>query len=801
MVDFEKLGVFYLGRRHDLESGKTLPEPVLYDSRDLVTHAVCVGMTGSGKTGLCIALLEEAALDGIPALVIDPKGDLGNLLLTFPELRAADFRPWINEDDPRRQGLEPEAYAAAQAELWKRGLAEWGQSPERIRRLREAAEFAIYTPGSEAGLPLSVVASFAAPPAAVRDDADLFRQRIATTATSLLGLVGIEADPIQSREHILLSSLLQAAWERGEDLDLGRLIERVQKPPLERVGVMDLDTFYPAKDRFALAMALNGLLASPSFASWLRGEPMDLQQLLYTTEGKPRVAIISIAHLGDAERMFLVALLLNQTLGWVRGLSGTTSLRAIVYMDEVFGFLPPVANPPSKLPLLTLLKQARAFGVGVVLATQNPVDLDYKALSNTGTWLLGRLQTERDKARVLDGLEGAAATTGGSLDRGELERALSGLKKRIFLMHNVHEDGPAVIESRWAMSYLRGPLTLAQIRSLTGGRSAAPAPTAADGGPATSPSPAAAAAPAAGDRQRPVLPPEVPQVFLPGPAAAAPVLYQPVLLGVARARYHDAKLDLDHQEVVALLADLGEVTVDWQRARPAAVSEAGLGREPAAGATFASLPPRAADPKSYAGWSRAFTEAVSRDRRLELLRSPATRQVSRPGETEAEFRVRLAEGAREARDRAVEELRRRYAARVTKLEERLRRAEERIEREKSQASAQKMQTAISMGATVMGVLFGRKRASTTNIGRATTAMRGVGRSSREAQDVDRAEESAETVRRAIAELEAELEGEIKALESRQDPRTEALESVVLRPKKAHVETRLVALAWEPIAAG
>jgi hypothetical protein len=524
---------------------------------------------------------------------------------------------------------------------------------------------------------------------------------------------------------------------------------------------------------------------------------MDLKRLLYTPEGKPRVAIVSIAHLGDAERMFLVALLLNQTLGWVRGLTGTNSLRAIVYMDEVFGYLPPVANPPSKLPLLTLLKQARAFGVGVVLATQNPVDLDYKALSNTGTWILGRLQTERDKERVLDGLEGAAATAGGHLDRGELERVLSGLKKRIFLMHDVHVEGPAVIESRWAMSYLRGPLTLAQIRQLTGDRPApqAEAPAAAS----RAPEPAGSgAAPPAGERQRPVLPPEIPQVFLPGGATAAAPAYRPVLLGLGRVRYHDAKLGVEHQEEVALLADPADLTVDWQRARTAAVDEAALGREPAAGATFGALPTRAADPKSYAGWSRGFAEAVYRGRRLELLRSPAARMVSRPGESEADFRVRLGEAAREARDRAVEELRQRYSARAAKLQERLRRAEERIEREKSQASAQRMQTAISMGATVFGVLLGRKRGSTTNIGRATTAMRGVGRSSREAQDVERAEDSADAVRAEIAALEAELETAVQTLESHQDPRNEPLETVTVRPRKADVETRLVALAWEPV---
>ncbi|HKZ07703.1 MAG TPA: DUF87 domain-containing protein, partial [Methylomirabilota bacterium] len=478
-ADFEKLGVFYLGRPYDLGAKKAGDDLLLYDAKDLVTHAVCVGMTGSGKTGLCLALLEEAAIDGIPALVIDPKGDLGNLLLTFPDLAPGDFRPWINEDDARRKGVAPDAFAEQQAALWAKGLASWGEDGARIRRLREAADFAIYTPGSNAGLPVSILKSFAAPPDAVRKDAEALGERISTTVTSLLGLVGVDADPVKSREHILISTVLRAAWSEGRDLDLAGLIQQIQSPPVKRVGVLELDAFFPARDRFALAMSLNNLLAAPGFAAWMEGDPLDIQSLLFTKQGKPRIAIFSIAHLGDAERMFFVSLLLNQTLGWVRNQAGTTSLRAIVYMDEIFGYFPPVANPPSKQPLLTLLKQARAFGVGMVLATQNPVDLDYKGLGNAGTWFIGRLQTERDKARVLDGLEGAAAGAGSRFDRGRMEETIAGLGHRIFLMNNVHEDAPVVFETRWVMSYLRGPLTRDQIRTLMAGRRSAAPPAAA----------------------------------------------------------------------------------------------------------------------------------------------------------------------------------------------------------------------------------------------------------------------------------------------------------------------------------
>jgi hypothetical protein len=384
METFEKLGAFYLGRPYDLNQKKPKDGLLLYDSKDLVTHAVCVGMTGSGKTGMCIGVIEEAALDGIPSIIIDPKGDLSNLLLTFPQLRPEDFAPWINEEDAQKEGLSSAEYAAKQAELWKNGLAQWGQDGARIKRLRDAADFRIYTPGSNAGIPVSILKSFAAPPAAILEDDELLTERVNTIATSLLGLLGIDADPIKSREHILLSNILSKEWTAGRDLDIAELIQQIQSPSLTKVGVMDLDSFFPPKDRFELAISLNNLLAAPAFAAYMEGEPLDIQNILYTAGGKPRVSIFSIAHLNDAQRMFFVSLLLNQTLGWMRTQSGTTSLRAILYMDEIFGYFPPVANPPSKLPLLTLLKQGRAFGLGVVLATQNPVDLDYKGLSNTG---------------------------------------------------------------------------------------------------------------------------------------------------------------------------------------------------------------------------------------------------------------------------------------------------------------------------------------------------------------------------------------------------------------------------------
>ncbi len=803
MQDFEQLGVFYLGRPYDPVNKKPKPGRLLYDSKDLVTHAVCVGMTGSGKTGLCIGLLEEAAIDGIPALVIDPKGDLANLLLTFPQLRAEDFAPWVNEDDARKNGLSLPDYAKQQAEVWRKGLAEWGQDGSRIRRLRDAAEFVIYTPGSSAGLPVSIVKSFAAPSADILDDAELLRERINTTATGLLGLLGIEADPITSREHILISTILETAWKQGQDLDLAMLIRQIQAPPVPQVGVLDLESFYPSKDRFALAMQLNNLLAAPGFSIWLEGDALDIGRILYTPEGKPRMAIFSIAHLSDAERMFFVTLLLSQTLGWVRTQAGTTSLRAILYMDEIFGYFPPVANPPSKQPLLTLLKQARAFGLGVVLATQNPVDLDYKGLANAGTWFIGRLQTDRDKARVLEGLEGAAVGGGKRFDRRKVEQLLAGLGSRIFLMNNVHEDVPVVFETRWTLSYLRGPLTRDQIKVLMEpvkrqssvvNRQSSEKVKAGSSRWTNDDSRMAAS--------RPLLSPDIPQYFIPVRGArptGAALVYRPSLLGAAQVRVADAKAGVDVCQDRVFLAQVTDapVAVDWDEAIEADLVVADLERTPQDPARYEPLPPSVANRKSFDLWSKEFANWLYRTQKVELLKSPSLKEVSKPGESERDFRIRLQQVAHERRDQVTEQLRKKYGPKMAALKDRLRRAEQVKEREAEQAKAQHLQTAISFGATMLGAFLGRKTISATTLGKAATAARGVGRSIKEAKDVARAEENVEAIRRQLADLEAQFEAEVNTLVTKIDPLTEPLETIAFRPTKTNIAVRLVALAWAP----
>jgi hypothetical protein len=789
--DFEKLGIFYLGREYDLDARKQLDNPVLYDSRDLVTHGFCVGMTGSGKTGLCLALIEEAAIDGVPVIAIDPKGDIGNLLLTFPNLAPADFRPWIDEDDARRAGVSADDFAAKEAQKWREGLAAWGQDGARISRLRNAANFTIYTPGSRAGLPVSILSSFAAPRGSAKDDAEAMAERAGSTALSVLSLAGIDAAP-RSREHSLLSTIFAAAWRDGQDLDLAAVIQQVQSPPFQKVGIVDLESFFPSKDRFDLAMRLNGLLAAPGFEQWLEGEPLDPATLLYTPEGRPRVAVFSISHLGDAERMFFVALLLNQMVSWMRTQTGTSSLRAIVYMDEILGYFPPVATPPSKGPLMTLLKQGRAFGIGILLATQNPVDLDYKGLANTGTWFLGRLQTERDKARLLDGLEGAAA---GALDRATADRVLSGLEKRVFLLHDVHASSPTVFQTRWTMSYLRGPLSRDQIRTLTTDAK----PSAASAAVAPAPKPAApAAATRSASTEKPIVPPGIEQFFVPAAGSRGEVTYTPVALGSARVAFSDSKNGIDEVRDVLYAASIsdGAVPVDWAAASPVNVPASSLLRAPAVPGRQSPVPSPALQPRNYPTWEKAFSRWLGQTETLELFRHRDSMLTSHVGESERDFRIRLLDANRAARDEAVEAVRRKYAPKQGQLAERLRRAEASVEREQQQASQAKLQTGVSVLASLAGAFLGRKTISVGNIGRATTVARGIGRSMKESEDIKRAGEGAEAVREQIKDLDAEILSETQQIASRFESDA-PLERLTLTPRRGQVTVNFVALGWLP----
>ena len=787
MLDFEKLGAFYLGKRYDADAGDLSDELVLYDSKDLTTHAVIIGMTGSGKTGLGVGILEEAALDHIPVIAIDPKGDMGNLLLTFPKLAPSDFLPWINTRAAADKGMTPEEYAEAQASLWKKGLADWGQDGKRIKAMRDNVDLAIYTPGSNAGLPVSVLQTFAAPEAELLDDADLYRERVQATATSILTLLDIDADPVASREHILVSRLLDHAWREGRDLDVAGLIGEIQNPPISRIGVMNVDSFFPEKDRFALAMRLNNLLAAPGFEAWMQGEPLRARNLLYTPDGKPRISVMSIAHLDDAQRMFFVSMLLNELIAWMRAQQGTSSLRAILYMDEIFGYMPPVANPPSKNLFLTLLKQARAYGLGLVLATQNPVDLDYKGLSNTGTWFIGRLQTERDKARVMEGLEGASD---GNFNKQAMERTLAGLGKRRFLLHNVHEDEAVVFGTRWVLSYLAGPLTRDHISTLMGKAKAAVAKSMR--GRAKRSKKAAEAAPA--------LPPSVTQLYM--PAFGENIVYHPRLIAAgdivfANARY---KVEADRSVVYTVELEDGPVDVDWDNAEAMDISVDALRDAGLAGAAYADVPAAAANPKSYAKWARDFRRWLRQNETMSVYRSKRFKLTSSGGESEGDFRVRLQDAASEKRDLEIAKIRKRYASKVTTLENRLLRAQQAIEREKEQSTKKKLDTAISFGTAILGAVLGRKKLSSTTASKIGTAIKTAGGARKEAMDVARAEEIAKKTQADIDALNAELEQEVEKLDTAYNAQDEKLDEVVVRAKSTDIHVPVSGLVWMPYAA-
>lgn len=764
---YEKLGQFYLGREV-APDGKPSDIPLLYDSSDLTTHGVCVGMTGSGKTGLCLALLEEAAMDSIPAIIVDPKGDLGNLMLTFPQMRGEDFAPWVNAEDAAKAGVPAGEFGAMEAEKWKKGLADWGQTPERIAALREKADIAIHTPGSNAGIPLSILRSFAAPDKAVADDAELLAERVQSTTAGVLGLLGIDADPLKSREFSLLSAILQDAWSRGQSPDLAALIAAVQNPPFDKIGVLSLEEFYPQKQRTGLVMALNNLLASPGFATWREGAPLDIASLLHTPQGKPRLAVISIAHLSDAERMFFVTTLLQELVAWMRRQPGTSSLRALFYMDEIFGYLPPVANPPSKGPLMLLLKQARAFGLGLLFATQNPADLDYKALANCGTWFIGRLQTDRDKQRVLEGLENASA--GGTADRAALTALLNALGKRVFLLNSVHLPAPVLFQTRWTMSYLRGPLTRDQIRTLVdAGRPAeepprqpAPAPSVQSSAAETSPEP-------------PTAEPGIWQLVT---DSAATTLH-PAIGFRARATFASRRPVAEAPADVLVTVPLGpDGTPQWKYAAVAGSPDDAGPPVAHGGAVFAPVPPAALTAAPHAAWSLEARRQLGESLEVTVLRAQGI--TGTPFENEIAFRRRLEQAAREQRDAEARRLREKYAAKTATASQKVDRAREAVAREQSQAHAAQLQTAISVGTSILGAFFGKKTFSATNISRAGTAARGATRAMKESSDVRTARERLAAAEADAAALEEEVQSLIAAIPTPSDATNQPLETLRLK---------------------
>ena len=816
---------FYIGRAFDTQANRLTDQDVTYDPADLTTHGVVTGMTGSGKTGLCIDLLEEAALQHIPAIIVDPKGDLTNLLLHFPELLPADFQPWIDPDLARRAGQSIEQSAAAASASWRKGLEQWNIKPERIAALKDSASFAIYTPGSDAGIPISVMSSLAAPKLDWSQNREILHEKVSSTVTALLGLIGMnDIDPIQSREHILLSNLFENAWSQGKDLDLTELILQIQAPPFERLGALPVDAFFPQKDRMGLSMQLNNILAAPAFESWRDGQSLDIPSLLYTPDGAPRHSIFYLAHLDDADRMFFLTLLLASIETWMRTQPGTGSLRAVFYMDEIYGYLPPVENPPSKAPLLRMLKQARAFGVGLLLATQNPVDVDYKALSNAGTWFIGKLQTDQDKQRLLDGLMGAAGTT----SRAELDHLISQLGKRVFVLHNVHAARPQVFQTRWTMNFLAGPLTRVQVpalNELVGAKQprtaavppAAPSP---DAQQTNRPQAAAAAAPVPtqparassdqGSQTKPPVPPDVAEYFvpqthslpeafaaagqsMPAEAVIRNVIYRPALLFSAKIHFLDRRMGVDTTITRSgLIKDVPRVgTLRWE---DFAGSNEWLEKLDAAatpGALFGGMDSPFNDARRMNALHKDFTDWAYRTSAVKARVNQTLKVFAGPDVSQADFMKACADAARDARDVELSKTTAVLDRKIKALEDKLSREERELQQDQTQLNQRKTEeigNALEMGASLLG--FGRKKSLTTQLSKRRMTEQAKG-------NVEESVQAIAQYKKDLADLMQQREQLTQEVTDRWGQVVNDVSDVDVTPKKTDIYVNLFGVAWLP----
>ena len=775
---YEKLGLFYLGKDIDSETMEPGEALTLLKNRNFTTHAAIIGMTGSGKTGLGIGIIEEAAMDNIPSIVIDPKGDMGDLCLTDPSFSAERFKPWV-EDEAEAKGEEPALYAQKMATTWREGLADWGEPASRVEQFDRVSK-TIYTPGSSAGIGINIMASMEAPPAEVMDESDTFASLLKSTVSSLLSLIGIEADPISSREYILLAQIILEKWSAGKSISIEELIGSIINPPFKRVGVLPLDSYYPQSDRFKFATRFNAVIASPGFSSWLQGDDLDIQRLLYDDEGRAKIAIFSIAHLNDNERMFFVTLLLNRYIAWMRHQSGTSSLKTLLYMDEIFGFFPPAKNPPSKEPMLLLLKQARAYGVGIVLSTQNPVDLDYKGLSNIGTWFIGRLQTTQDIDRVIEGLSGK---TGSSFERHEIRDLLSNLKKRNFFLKSAHLDDIRLFTTRWVMSYLKGPLKRREISHLMKDEKERRSSKAEEeeSGPLRQ-----------SDRAYETfntLDSSIAQYYEVDVSGSC--RYRPTLAAKIRVGFYSQSRGIDEsgEHIVVLPLEPSDTTLDW-RAMEEGPDFSRFPTQMPAGAGLGKVPEIVRGDRGLRRAKKELSDFLYQERKMELFRCKSPRMESKPHETAGDFKVRIEALLNEKREGEIEKLRERYRKRESTLRDRLQRALARVEKEESDVSSKTTDTVISAGMAVLGALFGHRR--TARIG--STLNKGS-RILKEKGDVDRARQRVDEIKKKIDDLLYELEEKVDDLEGRYSVEGCRLESFAIKPRRSDIDVERIALVW------
>jgi hypothetical protein len=781
-----KKGQLYIGRESETD------KPVLLKASSLTTHGVIFGMTGSGKTGLGVNVLEEALLSDIPTLILDPKGDMGNILLNFPDSTAEDLKPWMDQAKAKRKGRTVADLAVKESVERQADLAGHGITPERIQKLRDNTEFKIYTPGSSIGVAMNVLGSLNAPDLDWQDSAEIIRDEIEGLVSSILVLAGIKSDPVSGPEHILIAMIIETWWRQGKDLDLATLVSQIPKPPFRKLGVFDLEMFFSEKQRMKLALQLNTLLASPSMASWLEGEPLDIESLI-GGNGKTPCAIIYMAHLSETERQFVVTLLLSKVVTWMRSRPGTSELGALIYMDEAFGYAPPSAEPPSKKPILTILKQARAFGVGLILVTQNPVDIDYKAMSNAGTWIVGRLQTENDKRRILEGIQGGMP---------DLDARISNLEKRQFLMYQAKKSSQTIFSRRHSMCYRFGPFTRAQVSSLMEAYKAKALKQA----PAAVPVPAtdttiqsldtqAAIAPSVAAGTKSVyLDPAAPWVADLGadptgtclaPAAAVTInlLYDETRAAINHSEVYEAIIfPLDGMINVEDVLSVDHDERDFKSESPAGVSYQ-VGNSKIQNKTFwTSLQ---ADMKSY----------LAANLSIEILKCPDLKLYSRVGESADDFVTRCQAAADQAADLKISKLKGQFAKRIDRLQDQISSADARV-RELEADASNRTQTEVMSGIGDLLGAFLKGRFTSTTLSKATT-RRAASNKAKVRLQVQ--EEKLSGKQQDLLELERDLEDALVSIQEEHDAMVDNTETLEIGLEKTDIRVAEAKLVWVPVA--
>lgn len=781
-------GKFFLGKEVSLKDNELTDQDYLYKSDHLTTHGIVFGMTGSGKTGLCIDLLEEAVAEDIPMILIDPKGDLTNLDLIFPEFSGEDFQPWVSPADAAKKGRSVEDFAKDMAEKWKTGLESWGIQKEQVENIKNKADVRIFTPGSSAGLRSSILEGFKKPDKDFEEDEEAMVEKIRSSVSALLALLDIENDPLKSKPHILISNIIEHYWRLGRSVSIEDLIINIQKPPIQKLGVFEVDQLIDEKERTELAFELNNIIASPTFRFWTSGMPLSAE-MLFKKGDKVPVNIFYIAHLSDNERMFFVTLLLNEIVYWMRSQPGSGNLKYLVYMDEVFGYLPPYPqNPPSKNPLLILLKQARAFGLGVVLATQNPKDVDYKGLTNMGTWFVGKLQAEGDRERVMEGLSGIVGQSGEALDNKQIKDIITGLKSRKFLVKNVHDKGGLkVFQTRWAMSYLAGPLTREQIKILAKEQKTAMKemqPLLEDRAAAEQ-----GAEPQAKEHLLPFAPkPEIPLDFIYDNKAGSGS-YSPYLYVDGEVVFDEQRLGLYVRKKYFITALL-EPGIDW---RDALISEEEPEYSDEALEDTAGYEPF--DIKLNYTQSKRLQSSLKDflfgEFSLELFINNDLNIVSETGEVREAFLQRCRDVVEKMIDKEVEKTKESYERRIDRIEDRIEREKSNIAKLEQDHKAKRTEELVSAGETVLSLLLGGR----SRKGFSAAARRRRSTSSAKAR-VKMKQERVAQLDEDLVELQEELEDKIADIEDEFYEKADDIEPYEVRLEKNDIVISRQAILWK-----